>query len=67
VYDLDGFPSWEEVMVACPLQSESELRIFWQGFEQHQQELVHCIERQDFDDFEDMVSLFPSDWQTQYS
>jgi hypothetical protein len=33
-----------------------EARFFWQGFQHHQQELIGCIERQSFDDFEDLVS-----------
>lgn len=38
------------------------MRAFWQGFEQHQQDLVQCIERQAFDDFEHHVSFLRDNW-----
>lgn len=50
--ELQGFPQWEEVMVACPGLPEGDLRSFWQEFEQHQQGLVQCIDRLAFDEFE---------------
>ena len=55
VSDLPNFPQWDEILVACPTLPEGNLRAFWQGFEQHQQDLVECIDRLGFDDLERSV------------
>jgi hypothetical protein len=55
VSDLPNFPQWEEILVACPNLPEGDLRSFWQGFEQHQQDLVDCIDRLALDDLERWV------------
>ena len=55
VTDLPNFPQWDEILVACPNLSEGDLRSFWQGFEQHQQDLVEHIDRLALDDLERSV------------
>jgi hypothetical protein len=55
VSDLPNFPQWDEILVACPNLPEGDLRSFWQGFEQHQQDLVDCIDRLALDDLERSV------------
>jgi hypothetical protein len=55
VSDLPNFPQWEEILVTCPNLPEGDLRSFWQGFEQHQQDLVECIDRLALDELERSV------------
>ena len=55
ISDSPNFPQWDEILVACPSLPEGDLRSFWQGFEQHQQDLIECIDRLGFEDLERSV------------
>jgi len=54
--NLPDFPQYKEVVEACPHLSQGDLSSFWQGFELHQQQLLNCIDRSGFDEYEDLVS-----------
>jgi len=55
VSDIQNFPHWDEIIVACPGLPEGDLRSFWRGFEQHQQDLAMCIDQLALDEVERMV------------
>jgi hypothetical protein len=57
IYDEVRFPQIEDVLAACPDENEGDIRSFWTGFCQHQQDLVSCIASGAYDAVEAHVSL----------